>query len=322
MRIVIAGAGAIGGGLGALLAAAGGDVVLLARGEHAARMRADGLRVRRPHGDRVHRLPVVTDPAQIGWEPGDVCLLAVKTQDADALLTRLAVTAPADLPVVCATNGLACERLAADRFARVYGAMVYVPASHLVPGEVCLWSRAAPGIVDVGRIPGGIDGVVTQLVAALRAGGVDARADGAILDLKRAKLLASTANAVQALCGGHADAGALAEAARAEAEVCYRAAGLDPDALWARFAARVANFPPLGAIAGRERAGGSTWQSLVRSRGGTEAPWLGGEIVAMGIRHGVPTPLNATLVRLVEAAARRGNPPGSLSPAAVRAAAS
>src|SRR6185295_18195623 len=45
MRIVIAGAGAIGGYIGARLAKQGADVVLFARGPHLAAMQERGLRV-------------------------------------------------------------------------------------------------------------------------------------------------------------------------------------------------------------------------------------------------------------------------------------
>jgi 2-dehydropantoate 2-reductase len=45
VRIVIAGAGAIGGYIGARLAHAGADVVLFARGPHLRAMQERGLRV-------------------------------------------------------------------------------------------------------------------------------------------------------------------------------------------------------------------------------------------------------------------------------------
>ena len=51
MKIVIAGAGAIGGYIGAKLARAGADVVLFARGPHLAAMETRGLRVVSPDGD-------------------------------------------------------------------------------------------------------------------------------------------------------------------------------------------------------------------------------------------------------------------------------
>lgn len=45
MRIAVLGAGAIGGLVGGMLARSGSDVCLIARGEHLAAIRRDGLRV-------------------------------------------------------------------------------------------------------------------------------------------------------------------------------------------------------------------------------------------------------------------------------------
>ena len=51
MRIVIMGAGGLGGYFGARLAAAGNDVAFVARGAHLAAIRQDGLRVTSARGD-------------------------------------------------------------------------------------------------------------------------------------------------------------------------------------------------------------------------------------------------------------------------------
>ena len=51
MRIAIMGAGGAGGCLGALLAKAGNDVSLIARGEHLEAIRTDGLKLIRPDGE-------------------------------------------------------------------------------------------------------------------------------------------------------------------------------------------------------------------------------------------------------------------------------
>ena len=66
VRIVIAGAGAIGGYIGARLAQAGADVVLFARGPHLRAMQERGLRVISPDGDFEVRPQVTGDLATIG----------------------------------------------------------------------------------------------------------------------------------------------------------------------------------------------------------------------------------------------------------------
>ena len=66
MRIVIAGAGAIGGYIGARLAQAGADVVLFARGPHLRAMQERGLRVVGADGDFTVRPQVSDSLATIG----------------------------------------------------------------------------------------------------------------------------------------------------------------------------------------------------------------------------------------------------------------
>ena len=51
MRILVLGAGAIGGYFGGRLVQAGGDVAFLVRERRAEQLRARGLVVRSPHGD-------------------------------------------------------------------------------------------------------------------------------------------------------------------------------------------------------------------------------------------------------------------------------
>ncbi len=51
MKVAVYGAGALGGYLGARLAAGGADVTFIARGAQLAALRTEGLRVRSPLGD-------------------------------------------------------------------------------------------------------------------------------------------------------------------------------------------------------------------------------------------------------------------------------
>jgi 2-dehydropantoate 2-reductase len=100
---------------------------------------------------------------------------------------------------------------------------------------------------------------------------------------------------------------------RAEAEACYRAAGIDwvGDEEWAeRRAGQVQHAP----VEGRTRAGGSSWQSLARGLGSIEADYLNGEIALLGRQYDVPTPVNVAAQTLADRAAREGAPPGALHP--------
>lgn len=104
MRIVIAGAGAIGGYIGARLAKAGADVALYARGPHLRAMQEHGLRVVSPDGDFEVKPQVFGDLAAIGR--ADVVFLGVKAHSLTALAPQLKPLLGQDTIVVSTQNGV------------------------------------------------------------------------------------------------------------------------------------------------------------------------------------------------------------------------
>src|SRR3954449_8620085 len=104
MKIVIAGAGAIGGYIGAKLAKAGADVVLFARGPHLRAMQERGLRVISPDGDFDVKPQVTGDLATIG--PADVVFLGVKAHGLTTLAPTLTPLLGPDTVVVSTQNGI------------------------------------------------------------------------------------------------------------------------------------------------------------------------------------------------------------------------
>jgi 2-dehydropantoate 2-reductase len=145
--------------------------------------------------------------------------------------------------------------------------------------------------------------------AAFRAAGFDAEPRPDIVRWKHGKLLDNLANAMEAVCGPAARRGRIGELAREEGAACLRAAGI----AWAeRDRARSAAIRPRE-VAGKARPGGSTWQSLARGAGSVETDYLNGEVVLLGRRHGVATPVNELLQRLANELARGRRPPGSVS---------
>jgi 2-dehydropantoate 2-reductase len=314
VRFVVYGLGAIGGVVAGHLARAGADVAGIARGAHLAKIRADGLRLVTPAGEDTVRFAVADDPAGLDPPVGadDVVLLAVKSQDTAGTLAALTAAAPAPAArpaVACFQNGVANEAVAAETFGRVYGAVVMCPSSHLEPGVVVAHAGPVPGLFDVGRYPEGIDDVAEALVAGLNQAGFDARVVPDVMCWKYRKLLLNVGNAVEALTGADARDDRLAALARREAEACLRAAGIAYASEAEDQARRVRLVIP---ETGPEHRGSSTWQSLARGTGSAEADWLNGEIVRIGRRAGVPTPVNAVLVELVDDLAARGGAPGSV----------
>ena len=73
MRVAVMAAGAVGGYFGGRMAAAGHDVVFIARGAHGDAVRRDGLKIESALGDlHLKNVNVTDDPKQVG--PVDVAI--------------------------------------------------------------------------------------------------------------------------------------------------------------------------------------------------------------------------------------------------------
>jgi 2-dehydropantoate 2-reductase len=312
MRFVVVGAGAIGGVVGARLAQHGQDVVLVARGAHGDTVARHGLTLRTPQETVTLRIPVVSSVADLEWRDDDVALLAVKSQATVGALDELADVVPEHTPIVCLQNGIENERQALRRFPNVYGVPVLSPTGYLDPGVVEAYAVRTTGILDVGRYPHGSDPTAHAISATFAAAGFVSEVRADVMRWKWAKLLVNLGNAAEALCGNGDDAHRLAIRATNEGREVLAAAGIDavtPE----EDAARRGDLLAVGEVGALPRAGGSTWQSLARGTGGVETDYLTGEIVLLGRLHGVPTPLNRTLQRLVRRAVRERLGPGAFT---------
>ena len=88
MRIAVIGTGAVGGYFGAKLAAAGHEVVFIARGEHLAGPARDGLHVTSPNGDlNVKSAFCTDDTTKVGAV--DLVLFCVKSYDTEAAAEQI-----------------------------------------------------------------------------------------------------------------------------------------------------------------------------------------------------------------------------------------
>ena len=104
MRIVIAGAGAIGGYIGAKLARQGADVTLFARGAHLEAMQERGLRIEGADESFEVRPQVTGSLESIG--EADVVFLGVKAHGLPGLAPRLRTLFGPDTVVVSTQNGI------------------------------------------------------------------------------------------------------------------------------------------------------------------------------------------------------------------------
>jgi len=310
MGYVVFGAGAIGAVVGGRLRQAGCDVTLIARGRHLQALQANGLRLESPVSSDTIRLRAVGHPAEIDWGPSHVVLLAVKSQQTLVALAELVELVPPETPIVCLQNGIANEPAALRMFANVQGVSVACPTSHLEPGVVQAWSTPVTGLLDIGRYPRGIDEVSEAVAADFRSATFSSYPVADISRWKNRKLLTNLGNAIEAVCGPQQRQGPLGDLLIAEGEAVLAAAGLEAATAQDDLDRR-ADLLQLGAIKGKTRAGGSSWQSLRRGTGDIETDYLAGEIVLLGRAHGVPTPANEMLQRLARELAVTRAAPGA-----------
>jgi len=136
MRILIVGAGAVGGYFGGRLAQAGRDVTFLVRPSRAKQLRQDGLRIVSPH------LNAVLTPKLVSAEEidsaYDFVFLSVKAYALEAAMNDFAAAIGPETMMFPALNGMRHIDLLARRF-----------GEHAVIGGVCL---VASEIDDEGRI--------------------------------------------------------------------------------------------------------------------------------------------------------------------------
>jgi 2-dehydropantoate 2-reductase len=312
MRVVIIGAGAIGAPIAARLFEYGHPAVLVARGRNFEVIEKDGVTIATPEQTLTSKVDVVNGISSLSLEPGDVVMLSVKSQDTADVLEELVGIAPPELAVFCAQNGVANERAVSQHFTNTYGVCVMTPASYLEPGRVEVFSSPVIGVLDVGRWPSGVDDTALELSGLLRDAGFASMATPEIETLKWGKLLSNVLNALEVLCGPMAMSDELTVRIRDEARACLNAHGVDVARATALAEERsqLVNYRPIGSI---RRVGSSSWQSVLRGTGNVETNYLNGEIVELGHRYGIATPVNELLQRRANEMARQGRTPGSVS---------
>jgi 2-dehydropantoate 2-reductase len=125
MRILVVGAGAVGGYFGARLAQTGRDVTFLVRAKRAEQIHAKGLQIFSPHGDLTLR-PKATTAEQIDG-PYDLILLAVKSYTLSGAMNDFAPAVGPETMILPALNGMRHIDLLIARFGK-----------NAVLGGVCL----------------------------------------------------------------------------------------------------------------------------------------------------------------------------------------
>ncbi|HZK59164.1 MAG TPA: ketopantoate reductase family protein [Cryobacterium sp.] len=322
MRIAVIGAGALGGTFATLLAGAGHEVTVTARGGGLAAIRSGGIRLSGGFGDAFAR-PLALERLV---ETPDLTLVCTKAQDAESALAENAAVIEGSA-VIVVQNGLDGVRTAARLLPRsdCFGALSIIAANYTEPGHVTV-TTAAP--TYLGRGDGPADAATRHWQAVL-AGAVPTFAIDNFVGAQWTKLVVNMLNALPAITGlsvqavvDHAGLRTVMTASMREAVRVGLARGVHFGSLQALGHRRLAAFSRLPLWAGqllplmmRVRMGtvpnlGSTQQSLRRGQP-TEIDFLNGAIVREAGIARVPAPVNALLTALVNEVEAAGT---SLSP--------
>lgn len=227
MKICVVGAGAIGGILAARLAHGGFATSVIARGEHLAAIRADGLTLKSPEG--VINVPLAAEesPATLAARVGrqDAIIIALKAHQIPDMLARLAPLIEPETVVVPAINGVPWwyffreggrfdgqPILRLDPEGRLFGLLdphhvlgcvVHASGEVTAPGEVT-WNGQKTFVL--GEPDGSLSRRLNALADALHRAGLEPRVSERIRDEIWMKLIGNTSfNPVAALTRARMD---------------------------------------------------------------------------------------------------------------------
>jgi 2-dehydropantoate 2-reductase len=136
MRILVLGAGALGGYFGGRLVQAGADVTFLVRPARQAQLARDGLRIESRHGNA--RLELRTVRAETVRPEHDLVLLTCKAYDLDTAMAAIEPGLEANAAVLPVLNGISHMETLNERFGRgaVLGGVAKIGASLTADGVV------------------------------------------------------------------------------------------------------------------------------------------------------------------------------------------
>jgi 2-dehydropantoate 2-reductase len=137
LRILIVGAGGVGGYFGGRLLEAGRDVTFLVRKQCASEMARTGLKISSRFGDVAFKKPPILLADELS-EPFDLILLTCKAYDLDDAMASFAGAVGPNTTILPLLNGILHLQTLDARFGcqRVVGGACYISASRSAEGQI------------------------------------------------------------------------------------------------------------------------------------------------------------------------------------------
>ena len=289
MRILIVGAGALGGYFGGRLLEAGRDVRFLVRAGRAEQLARHGLQIESSRGNVTLKAPTVMTGAIDG--PADLILMAVKAYQLDGAMADVAPAVGPGTAIIPVLNGLKHIEILAGRFGAgtVLGGVANIPATLGPNGEVI--HLAPQHDLTFGEIGGGISDRVRAIAALAEGANFSAHMSEDILQNLWEKWSMLTTNAgmtslMRAAIGDIVASPGGEETIRAMLAECCAVAAAEGHAPRPDFLEGITKTLTM--------KGSTLTASMMRDidRGApTEGEHVLGDMVARAERHGIATPL-------------------------------
>lgn len=320
-RVLVIGAGGVGGYFGGKLCLAHGvDVTFAARGETLEALRERGLQVRSVDGD--FRIPEVSAVRlEDVDQPFDFVLICVKNYDLESTLEHLHNAIGAKTAVVSLLNGFGADELISTTVgaSRAFGGLAFVGAYVEEPGVIV---HTAMGRITVGSLPApqetsnnpapvapGGDERLETLAELCRSAGFECEITQDILREQWRKLIRNAAiNAVTALARC-----SVAEAVSSkEGEAVVRAVMTETLMVGQSYGIRLDPSDIETFLAHAKKADIRTSMEIDLSRGRRlEVDAINGAVIRKARGVGIPTAVNQTLysiLKLIDARVRDQRP--------------
>jgi 2-dehydropantoate 2-reductase len=300
LKFAVLGAGALGSAIGGVLTEAGHDVWLITRNQaHVEAINTNGLVLRSEGKDRTCKAQATTNAADAG-QVDCVIVLVKSAQTRQAMLSSMSLLGPRTT-VLSLQNGLGHEDILSDVVGRerVLAGKSYCGGQFIAPGHVICGVRGKQ--THMGELDGAMSERILAIAKAFNEAGLQTTVSDNIMGTIWDKLFVNVAtgaiSGITRLMYGDLyqvpELEACAIAAVNEAMQVAKARGVTTSMTEPLEAWRLA-----GAGLPYEFKA-SILQSLERGAR-TEVDYINGAVVKLGAQHGIPTPVNSTLLACIK----------------------
>jgi 2-dehydropantoate 2-reductase len=300
LKFAVLGAGALGSAIGGVLTEAGHDVWLITRNQaHVEAINTNGLVLRSEGKDRTCKAQATTNTADAG-QVDCVIVLVKSAQTRQAMLSSMSLLGP-HTTVLSLQNGLGHEDILSNVVGceRVLAGKSYCGGQFIAPGHVICGVRGKQ--THMGELDGAMSERILAIAKAFNEAGLQTTVSDNIMGTIWDKLFVNVAtgaiSGITRLMYGDLyqvpELEACAIAAVSEAMQVAKARGVTTSMTEPLEAWRLA-----GAGLPYEFKA-SILQTLERGAR-TEVDYMNGAVVKLGAQHGIPTPVNSTLLACIK----------------------